>query len=117
MVAAVPGERDLLEQAFLERLRTKLDWAHHEGGAVICPRGLVGEHVSVVGNEVAAVPVTLENRRDLIDDVRIAGAGDPNVPLQSCDLRGVGQIRGADISGRESGLTVEQPRLRVQACT
>ena len=116
MVAALPGERDLLEQAFLEGLRPKLDWAHHERDVVVIRSSrLLSEHVSVVGDEVAAVPVALEHRGDFVDDVGVAGAGDANVPLQACDLRGVGQIRGADVGRRESGLTVEQPRLRVQA--
>ena len=82
MVAALARESDFLEQPFLEGLRPELDRAHDERvDALICPRGLLSEHVGVVRDEVAAVPVALENRGDLVNHVRVAGAGDADVPF------------------------------------
>ena len=48
--------------------------------------GLSGEGLGVVRNEVATVPVALEHRSDLLDDVRIPRARHPDVPLQATDL-------------------------------
>src|SRR5438128_2649418 len=69
----------------------------------------------VIGDEVAAAPVTLEYGGHLVDHARVARAGDADVPLETCDLRRVRQVRGAYVRGRESRAPVEEPRLRVKA--
>ena len=78
-------------------------------------RGLCGERVAVVGVEVAAVPVALEDGRHLLDDVRVARAGDAQVPFEAGHLRRVGQVRRADVRRRVARVAVEQPGLGVQA--
>ena len=91
-------------------------WAQRESGrAVALGLGAREELLAIVGDEVAAVPVGLEDRRDLVDDARVAGARRPNVPLEAADLRRVRQVRRADVGGRETGTPVEQPRLRVES--
>ena len=93
MVSAVSGQCDLLEQTFLERLRSQLDRAHRElRGADsfgVCPRD---ELLAIVGYEVAAVPVALENGGNFVDDAQVAGARNSNVPLETVDLRRVRKI-------------------------
>ena len=74
MMPLLTREFDLLEQPLLERLRTKLDRAEDECRAPVARRRLLGEDRRVVGHEIAAVPVALEDRGDFVDDVGIASA-------------------------------------------
>ena len=70
--------------------------------------------VGLVGDEVAALPVAVEHRAELVDHVRVAGRRDADVPLESGHLGRVREIRRADVGRREPRATMEHPRLRVQ---
>jgi hypothetical protein len=75
VVALLAGERDLFEQSLMKDLGTQLDGAEHQarsGMRLGC--GLRRELVCLVGDEVAAVPVALEDGADLGDDVGVARA-------------------------------------------
>ena len=76
---------------------------------------LVVELGRVVGDEVAALPVALEDRVELGEHVGVAGRRRADVPLQAGDLGRVGEVRRADVGGREARAAVEDPRLGVQA--
>ena len=78
-------------------------------------RLLLVELVGVVGDEVAGLPVAVEHGGELVDDVGVAGGRGPDVPLEPGDLRRVGEVRRADVGGREAGAPVEDPRLGVEA--
>ncbi len=95
--------------------RSSMGLRQRRGPASLRPaRSRASELVRVVGHEVAAVPVALEHRRDLVDDIRVARAGHAHVPLEPADLRGVRQIGRADVGRREAGLAMKEPRLRMQ---
>ncbi len=116
VVTLLAREGDLLEQSLLERLRAKLGGAQHDdrapgaggGGSLVELRALVG-------HEVAAVPVALEDRGHLVDDAAVARLGSANVPFEAADLRRVREVRRADVRGREARLAVEEPGLGVKA--
>src|SRR3569623_188061 len=115
MVPAAPGQCDLLEETFLERLWAKLDGTQRESRC----SGVFGlraseELFAVVRHEVATVPIGLEDGRDFVDDARVASARRSNVPFEATDLRRMRQVRRADVRRREARTPVEQPRLRVQ---
>jgi hypothetical protein len=115
VMSLLPRQLDLLEEPLLERLQPQLDRAEHDlqSAGRLAP-GLIQEDLAIVGLEVAAVPVGLEHRGDLVHHVGIARARHTHVPLQPADLRRVRQVRGADVRGRESAAAVEQPRLGVE---
>ena len=115
MVPTLARERDLLEQALLERFGPKLD--RTEEDHEVRPRRAVSAANcrGVIRHEIAAVPIALEHRRDLVDDVRISRAGHPDVPFEAADLRRVRQIRRADVGRREARPAMKQPGLGVQA--
>jgi hypothetical protein len=116
VVACGARKFQLLEEPFLERFRAQLDGAQEDLRARGRCRSEVPKKVLAhVGDEVAAVPVALEHRRDLVDDVPIASARDPNVPLKAGHLGGVGEVRGTDVARRKPRLAVEQPRLGVES--
>ncbi len=121
-VAVMPPlarQLEQLQQPFLERVRTQLDRAQNHVWAGVSPSGagpLVVELGRVVGHEVAAGPVALEDRGELGDHVGVAGRRHPDVPLQACDLGRVGEVRRADVGGREAGLPVEHPGFGMEAC-
>jgi hypothetical protein len=115
VVTELPGERDLFEQPLLKWLGAQLDGAELHtrlrGRQELEP----GEElVLLVRHKVAAVPVALEDGNDLVDDVRVASTGHSHVPLEPADLRGVREIRRADVRRREAGAAVEQPRFGMQ---
>lgn len=115
-VAVVPvlaGDRDLLEEPLLERLGADLDRAERQDAAALVDARSLHELVVVEGHEVACVPVRLEDHRDLRDHRRVARRRDAYVPLEAGLLRGVRQVRRADVRGVEAGPAVEQPRLGV----
>ena len=100
-------------------MRTQLDRTQDHLRAGVSPSGtgsLVVELGRVVGHEVAAGPVALEDRGELGDHVGVAGRRHPDVPLQAGDLGRMGEVRRADVGGREAGLTVEHPGFGMEAC-
>ena len=118
MVAALARQLDQLQQPLLERVGPQLDRAEDDLWAGVGPAGrapLLVELVGVVGDEVAALPVAVEHGGELGDDVGVAGCRGPHVPLEPGHLRRVGEVRRADVGGREAGPAVEDPRLGVQA--
>ena len=82
MVAVLAGERELLEQRLLERPQLDLDRAEEQRRPTATVCCALGELVRVVGDEVAARPVALEDRRHLRDGIRIPRARDADVPLE-----------------------------------
>ena len=48
--------------------------------------------VGVIRDEIAAVPVALEHRGDLVNDVRVSRTGNADVPFESADLCGVCEV-------------------------
>ena len=117
VMSPLPRQFDLLDQAFLERFRPQLDRAQYECAALVGLLGLGQEDLTVVRHKVAAVPVALEHRRHLVHHIRIAHRRDADVPFEARDLRRVGQVGRSDVGCRESGVTVEEPRLGVQPCS
>ena len=111
-------QRDLFEQPLLERFEAKLDGTEDDDGPGVGAAGsfgLVVELFRVVGNEVAALPVALEDGLELGEDVGVAGRRGTDVPLEAGDLGGVREVRRADVGGREAGAAVEHPGLGVEA--
>lgn len=108
------GQGDLLEQALLERLEANLDGAEDHDGAGALRPDLLAELAGVVGHEVARVPVTLEDGVHLPDDVRVPGLGHTDVPFEAARLGRLGEVRGADVGGRETRAAMEEPGLGVQ---
>lgn len=115
MVPALPRQRDLLEQALLERFGPQLDRTQKDDGSGRGTSRFGGKPGGVIRDEIAAVPIALEHRGDLVDDVGISRTRHPDVPFEAADLRRVRQIRRADVDRREPRPSMKQPRLRVQA--
>ena len=95
VVAARTGQLDKLEHPFLKGLEPHLKRAEHRqpslGGSAGSGRERRGTRLGV-GDEVAALPVAVEDRFDLLNDVDVPRGGDPHVPLQARHLRRVRQI-------------------------
>ena len=73
MVALLTRDLDLLEQTFLERLGPELDRTENDRRSRLSLHcGAGGELLRIVGHEVAAVPVRLEDAGDLVDHVGVA---------------------------------------------
>jgi len=72
MVPTLPRQRDLLEQALLEGFGPKLDRTQEDWGAGRGASRFRGKRLSVIRDEIAAVPIALEHRGDLVDDVWIS---------------------------------------------
>ena len=83
MMATLTRERDLLEQAFLERLGAKLDRTEKDHWSGARTSGCGVKIVRVVRNEVAAVPVALEHSGDLVNHIGIACARHADVPFEA----------------------------------
>ncbi len=121
-VAVMPTlarQLEQLQQRFLKGVRTQLDRTQDHLRAGVSPSdtgSLVVEVGRVVGHEVAARPVALEDRGELGDHVGVAGRRHPDVPLQAGDLGRMGEVRRADVDGREAGLAVEHPGFGMEAC-
>src|SRR3569623_274129 len=103
MVPAAPGQCDLLEETFLERLWAKLDGTNRETRC----SGVFGlreseELIAVVRKEVTKVPIGLVDVRYFGDDARVAGSRLSNVPFEATDLRRMRQFRRADVRLREA---------------
>ena len=117
-MASLPCDLDQLQQSLLERLGPEFDRAEDDVGTGIGPAGppqLLLESLWVVADEVAALPVAVEDRTELGDNVRVARGRDPHVPLEPGHLSGVRQVRRPDVGGREPRTTMEYPRLRMKA--
>ena len=109
----------LLEQAFLERQRPKLDRAEDHLRAAVgapCAFALTLECRRVERNEVARCPVALEHSLELRQHGRVSGRRRTHVPLQPRHLRRVREVRRTDVGGGEPRVAMEHPRLRVQPC-
>ena len=50
-----------------------------------------------------------------VEQVALFDRREPHVPLEPVDERALGEVRRADVGGREAGLTMEQPRLGVKS--
>ena len=87
MVPTLTCQRDLLEQALLERFGPKLDRTQEDSGSGRGTSGFGGKRHGVIRDEIAAVPIALEHRRDLVDDVGISRTRHTNVPFEAADLR------------------------------
>ena len=114
VVPRFPGQLDLLEEPLLERVGAHLHGADEDLGAGRSIDRTRPELLAVVRLEFAAVPIALEDRGHLLDDVRVARPGDPDVPFEPRHLRLVRQVRRADVGGRETRVAVKDPGLRVQ---
>ena len=55
----------------------------------------------VVGSEVRVVPAAFKDRGYFVDDIRISGTRNANIPFEPTDLRRVGEIRRTDVGGRK----------------
>jgi hypothetical protein len=77
------GYGNLFKKPILERLGEYFERAqkNHRPGICRAARTVV-KLVSIIRLEVLCLPVGLEDSDDLIDDVGVAGARDPNVPLE-----------------------------------
>ena len=117
MVAALPGEFELFEHARLNGLGAQLHAADQHAGVPFAglPLGALAELVGVKGHEVAALPQSFEESVHLVKHVGVAGAGDTEVPLVARDGAMVGEIRRADVGGRETTAPLEDPGLGMQA--
>src|SRR5687767_5568731 len=111
MVPALTREGDLLEQALLERFRPKLDRADKDSRSRCRTSGCGGERCGVIGDKIATIPIALEHRGDLVNDVGISRTRHPDVPFEAADLGRESQVRRADICRRESRPPMKQPRL------
>ena len=87
MVPALPRERDLLEQALLERFRPKLDRADKDDRSGRRTSGFSGKKYPAIRDEIAAVSIALEHRGDLVNDVGISRTRHADVPFEAADLR------------------------------
>ena len=87
MVPTLTGERDLLKQSLLKRFGPKLDRTEKNDGSGRRMSGFGGKSLGVIRDEIAAVPIALEYRGDLLDDVGISRTGHADVPFETADLR------------------------------
>jgi len=114
-VTLVQRDRELLEQRLLERPELDLDRAEQQGRPDAFDARAPRELLAVVVDEVAPLPVAVEDGAELLDGVAIPGFGDADVPLEAGHLRGVREVGRADVRGRVAARAVEDPGLRVQA--
>ena len=117
VVALLAGQCDLFEQPLLKRFQAAArSGSERRVGPCAFRRVRAREELlALVGNEVAVVPVALEDRGDLVDHVRVARTRHADIPFEPANLRRVGEVRRADVGRREARVAVKQPRLRVQA--
>ena len=113
MVSAQPRHLDLFKQALLERLEPDLDRTQRRRR--LRAFGAGGELRGIERNEVAALPVRVEDAADLLEHVGVALAGDAQVPFQPGVLGLMREVRRPDERRRRAGLAVEQPGLGVQS--
>src|SRR5690349_16194701 len=107
-------QRNLFEQSLLEGLRSQLHRTHRDLRFGAARFGAGEELLAIIRDEVAAAPITLEDRGDLVYHARVARARRSDVPLETTDLRGVGQVRGADVGRGEPRVAMKEPRLCVE---
>ena len=87
MVPTLTRQRDLLEQALLERFGPKLDRTEKNHWSGRRTSGFGGKRRGVVRDKIAAVPIALEYGSDLVNDVGISRTGYTDVPFEAADLR------------------------------
>ena len=102
MVALRSRQRKLLKQSLLkwqwrDRNRTQID-----GGTRVLPLSHLIELVRVVCPKIWILPIRVEHRTHLVDDIRVARARNAHVPLKPRNLGRVGEVRRTDIGRRES---------------
>ena len=69
----------------------------------------------VVGLVFGALPVGVEGRIELLEDVGRSHLGEADVPLDAVDEGRLRQVGGADVGGRVAGVAPEHPGLGVEA--
>ena len=100
MMSVKAGYGNLFKKPILERLGEYFERAQQNHRLSICRAfRTVVKLVSIIRLEVLCLPVGLEDSDDLIDDVGVAGARDPNVPLEPRYLRGMRQVGRTDVGG------------------
>lgn len=87
MVPTLSCQRDLFEQALLERFWPKLDRTQEDGGSGRGPSRFGRKRLGVIRDKIAAVPIALEHSSDLGDDVGISRTRHTDVPFEATDLR------------------------------
>ena len=117
VMAAAAGQGDLFQEAFLEGFQSQFDRAKDDGGSGVDAAGtssLYLEFSAIEGDEVCALPIAFEDCIKFGEDVRVARRGCSDVPFQAGDLRGVGEVGGADVGGGEAAAALEDPGFSVQ---
>ena len=114
-MALVPRECELLEQRLLERPQLDLDRTEQQRRPDALDRCAARELLRVVVDAVPALPVAFEDGPQLLEGVAVPGLSDADIPLEPRHLRGVGEVRRADVGGRVAARPMEDPRLRVEA--
>ena len=110
MVAELTREGDLLQQSLLKGLRSHLDGADRERAVSRAGARRRREELrAIVGDEVAAVPVTLEDGRDLVDDTGVARLRGPDIPLEATDLGRMREIGRPDVRRRKPRAAMKEP--------
>ena len=83
-------EFNLFEQAGLERFRADLDRTQVDARSARRSLDMLAEFIGVERTEVASVPVAVEDRSELVDDVGVARARHAHVPFEPADLGRMG---------------------------
>lgn len=117
-VGALTGEA--VEDRLLEREGPHLEMKGEPrglGGLLLADGAVEAVAVAdgIVGLELALLPVLLEGRLELLEDVGRLDSGQADVPLEAVDHRRGREVRRPDEGGGEAGAAVEEPRLGVQA--
>ncbi len=116
MMSLLPGDGDEVEEPLLEGFGPELDGTdRHLGGCALGRPGSRGERVAIEGDEVAAVPVGLEDGLDGPQHAWVSSLGGADVPLEPGELRRVGEVRRADVRRGQARGAGEQPGLGVEA--
>ena len=68
-----------------------------------------------IQREIGGRPVGLEGHPDLVDEVAFVPLAQLDIPLQAGGDGRVGEVRGADVDGREATLPMEGIGLRMEA--
>src|SRR5579862_3482602 len=112
--ALFAGELDLFEKSFLEGLEPDLDGTERDFQSIALP-ACREEPVVVVLLEVVLLPVTLEDRADLLDHGAVSPRRRTHVPFETGHLGRVREIGRPNVGRGVSRIPVEQPGLSVKA--
>src|SRR5690606_2541701 len=113
MVALEAGELDQLQESGLKWLRPDFDRAEVDLRTLAPHLGELAKLLRLERPEVGVLPIALEYRGKLVDNIGIARARHADIPFKTCDLGRIGQVRRADIRSGVPGVAVEQPGLGV----